>query len=755
MANRRCARGAGSIAGPEAAEPDAVVRVVVDGLEIERGPELALGIREACRPVIGARERLAHRPLGGLEQAGALQRDHRGVHVAVGEQPGALLIGDVSVVARRSRHVLQIARPSEIGSLLWYNRSAFPNPEHPLPDFFAFAGLRYDCNAAGADLEALAAPPYDVIDEDQRAALEATAAHNAVRLAPPPRRARRTAIVTTGRPPRSRRGARWRAGRAIRRRASTRTGWSSGICGAMRATPAASSARSALPEPGDTSVLPHERTMPKAKSDRLALLRATRANVDPIWGLSLAEGLTGRLEPDTPSAPASTPTACVHELGAIDDPGPHRRDPARRSAARASCSPTATTGSRPRATTATSCARRAQPVGGAGAIMMLVVELVDDELDIEPIHRLIDLPRRRRTSATGLPTRSTSSTSARTRPTPSPRMQTRMLAERGLGVVDRDGFAIAIPQPEARAAALAGEHPAVAATDAASWKRWSSRVSPKRPGGTGTTRGAVAALVDKGAASVAILCSPVSVAQTRAAAVDRRAHAAEDDVLHPEAPLRNGLPQVLTANCDAQFDGPGRGGPEQRREVARAAALGGGDELALHLDLVRRPVDGAEHADRRRRLGVLGQARERERQRRVVAVLVVHEEPVLADVGDPHDLRFAELVHHHAHLAARRRSGSARRACRSMSMSGRASLLRIASNAPSLKTLQFWYTSTNDGAAVLVRTAEHLDHVLAVHVVGAGDERRLGAERDRDRVERVVERAERRRLRDLADLARR
>ena len=54
------------------------------------------------------------------------------------------------------------------------------------------------------------------------------------------------------------------------------------------------------------------------------------------------------------------------------------------------------------------------------------------------------------------------------------------------------------------------------------------------------------------------------------------------------------------------------------------------------------------------------------------------------------------------------------------------------------------------GALVLVRPPEHLDHVLAVHVVGAGDERRLGAERDRDRVERVVERAERRRLRDLA-----
>ena len=51
-----------------------------------------------------------------------------------------------------------------------------------MPDFSPFAGLRYDCDAAGADLDALAAPPYDVIDDDQRAALEAADAHNSVRL---------------------------------------------------------------------------------------------------------------------------------------------------------------------------------------------------------------------------------------------------------------------------------------------------------------------------------------------------------------------------------------------------------------------------------------------------------------------------------------------------------------------------------------------------------------------------------------------
>ncbi len=44
------------------------------------------------------------------------------------------------------------------------------------------------------------------------------------------------------------------------------------------------------------AILPHERTLPKAKTDRLELLRATRANLDPIWGLSLAGGLSSHLQ---------------------------------------------------------------------------------------------------------------------------------------------------------------------------------------------------------------------------------------------------------------------------------------------------------------------------------------------------------------------------------------------------------------------------------------------------------------------------
>ena len=55
-------------------------------------------------------------------------------------------------------------------------------------------------------------------------------------------------------------------------------------------------------------------------------------------------------------------------------------------------SPTATTVSRPRSTIATNGGQPASTTGGASAIMTFVVELADDELCIEPIHRLIDLP---------------------------------------------------------------------------------------------------------------------------------------------------------------------------------------------------------------------------------------------------------------------------------------------------------------------------------------------------------------------------
>jgi uncharacterized protein (DUF1015 family) len=54
-------------------------------------------------------------------------------------------------------------------------------------------------------------------------------------------------------------------------------------------------------EAGAGDVLPHEQTTPKDRADRLELTRATRANLSPIWALSLAGGLTQLLrEPGEP-----------------------------------------------------------------------------------------------------------------------------------------------------------------------------------------------------------------------------------------------------------------------------------------------------------------------------------------------------------------------------------------------------------------------------------------------------------------------
>ena len=50
-----------------------------------------------------------------------------------------------------------------------------------MADVQPFRALHYDLDAAG-DLQALAAPPYDVIDDEQRAELVARSPHNVVEI---------------------------------------------------------------------------------------------------------------------------------------------------------------------------------------------------------------------------------------------------------------------------------------------------------------------------------------------------------------------------------------------------------------------------------------------------------------------------------------------------------------------------------------------------------------------------------------------
>jgi uncharacterized protein (DUF1015 family) len=147
----------------------------------------------------------------------------------------------------------------------------------------------------------------------------------------------------------------------------------------------------ALSRPDEGFILPHEFTMPKAKSDRLRLTRATRANLSAVWGLIASPGLTALL--DNGSAPTSTwvdDAGVEHQLWAIADV-----DQQAAISAIADASPVVIADGHHRYETALTYRdeQRADDHGttpGAESMLLYLVELADDELSVLPIHRLID-----------------------------------------------------------------------------------------------------------------------------------------------------------------------------------------------------------------------------------------------------------------------------------------------------------------------------------------------------------------------------
>jgi uncharacterized protein (DUF1015 family) len=71
---------------------------------------------------------------------------------------------------------------------------------------------------------------------------------------------------------------------------------------------------------GAGGVLPHERTTPKASTDRLELTRATHANLSPVWGLSLAHGLSAALAAPGEVVGQVEDDGVVHSVERVDDP---------------------------------------------------------------------------------------------------------------------------------------------------------------------------------------------------------------------------------------------------------------------------------------------------------------------------------------------------------------------------------------------------------------------------------------------------
>lgn len=141
---------------------------------------------------------------------------------------------------------------------------------------------------------------------------------------------------------------------------------------------------------GATGVLPHERTTPKAKSDRLDLTRATRHNLSPVWGLSLTQGLSDLLaEPGEVFAVADA-EGVRHTAERITDPGRIRtiseavaENPVLIADGHHRYAISRTYRDEMRGSTGTA--------SGAELTMTFVQELVESQLSVAAIHRLYDL----------------------------------------------------------------------------------------------------------------------------------------------------------------------------------------------------------------------------------------------------------------------------------------------------------------------------------------------------------------------------
>jgi len=247
-----------------------------------------------------------------------------------------------------------------------------------MPRFEPFAGLRYDPSRAAT--EKVVAPPYDVIGELERVELEQRSPYNSVRIDFPRGDYPRVAELV----------ADWERERTLVADQPSLYGYRMSFTaedGRPRRTEGVVGALG-IETPGEGDVLPHENTTPKAKSDRLQLLRAARLNTSPIWGLSMAAGLSGLLGLDgAPVAAATDDDGVLHELWVIDD------ERVRPIIDLISAAPVVIADGHHRYETAHTYRdeRRAagEAEGAQDLVMTLVVELSPEQLEVRAIHRLV------------------------------------------------------------------------------------------------------------------------------------------------------------------------------------------------------------------------------------------------------------------------------------------------------------------------------------------------------------------------------
>jgi uncharacterized protein (DUF1015 family) len=254
-----------------------------------------------------------------------------------------------------------------------------------VPRFEPFAGLRYDPTVP---LDAVIAPPYDVVGPEERAELAARHPANAIHVELPvddpgagvDRYGHAAALL-----------ARWiDDGTLLEDAAPVFYAYRMTVPGGGRTTGVIGALAC---EPIGGEILPHEQTIPKDRSDRLDLLRACHANLSPIWGLSLTEGLSALYhQSEPPDASATDDQGVLHELWIVDDP-----TAVEAISLSVGSSPLVIADGHHRYETALAyqAERRAARDGARGdydLVMALVVELAPGQLTVGPIHRTLQAP---------------------------------------------------------------------------------------------------------------------------------------------------------------------------------------------------------------------------------------------------------------------------------------------------------------------------------------------------------------------------
>jgi uncharacterized protein (DUF1015 family) len=254
-----------------------------------------------------------------------------------------------------------------------------------MPDVRPFRGIRY---SSPTELANLVCPPFDVISEAEQDQLYLRDPHNAIRLELPKKadgaQGDYADVCATFH--------RWLDDGVLRQDPADslyiyrqdfadsdgRRRRVAGVLGAL-----------ALEAFGAQSgVLPHERTMPGPKEDRLALLRACPANFSPIYaiyrgGRGLAPYLDA-LQHRPPAARFVGAEEILHRLWVIDAPAEIAM---LRSAI--SASPLVIADGHHRYETALSFYQENPQLEGAGSIMCFCVDADAEELVVLPYHRVL------------------------------------------------------------------------------------------------------------------------------------------------------------------------------------------------------------------------------------------------------------------------------------------------------------------------------------------------------------------------------